>query len=374
MRYIFFLFIFTISFFAKGQSALSNLIKQELGLASDTTHLPEKNIRIFGLPSVFYSPETKWGFGVAGIVRFKTKNEPDSMRRSTILFGASVTELGQTGIDFPFQLWLKKEKYNIYGDIGYQKFNYLFYGVGNHAPVNFYEKYYIEYPKLRLTVLKRVFPHLYGGIRYVFDKSDLYRFSPSGELVKGSVAGSPGGVVSGAGGTIKFDNRDNQFYPRRGFYAEVYGLTDSKITGSDYTFNKFSIDLATYAKLGRKHVLAFNAWGVLSTGNVPFYHMALLGGSNKLRGFYQGRYRDRDAWALQAEYRIEVFWRIGLTAFAGLGQVASYLNEFNAAYTRFAYGAGLRGLFDKKQHINARFDIGVGNGQLNYYFTIGEAF
>ena len=334
----------------------------------------EKNVKLLTIPIVYYTPETKWGAGAAGVFRFKLKGEPDTSRHSNVLFSLSVTQLKQIVLGAPFQFWFKKEKYNIYGEPAYQNVNFLFYGIGNQNPATYKEKYYTSFTRLRLAALRKVYPHLYAGFRYVFDYTTMYNLEKHGELVKGNITGSSGGVVSGMGGTIKYDSRDNQFYPTRGYYVELYALTNSKVTGSNFRFDKYSLDMSTAIRLPFKEVLVLNAYGVITTGDVPFYHLAFLGGEKKLRGIYEGRYRDKDCWVLQAEYRKELFWRIGMVAFAGLGAVAPNLNSFNGKYAQFTYGGGIRGTIDKKQHLNMRLDLGVNNQHINYYFTIGEAF
>ena len=343
------------------------------GMNKDTTHI-KKNVKLLAIPVVYYAPETKLGVGAAGVFRFKPKSEPDSLRHSNVMFAMSLTELHQVVIGIPFQMWFKKEKFNLYGSTDYQNVNYLFFGVGNHDPSYFKERYYANFPRLRLTGLERIYPHLYAGFKYSFDYTTFTQFSDTGQLVKGTIPGSKGGTVSGVGGTVKYDNRDNQFYATKGYYVEFFALTNSSVTGSNYRFDKYSLDMSTYVALPYQQALAFNAYGVVTTGNVPFYQMAVLGGDSKLRGLYQGRYRDKDCMVMQAEYRAHLFWRMGIVAFAGVGTVAPQLNQFNLAYTHLTYGAGLRALIDKKQHLNARIDMGINGDHVNYYFTIGEAF
>lgn len=296
------------------------------------------------------------------------------MRYSNVMFAVTLTQLGQTVISIPYQLWLDKEKYNIYGEGGYQKFNFLYYGIGNNEPPSYHEKYYIDFSRFRIAALKRVYPHTYAGFRYVFDNSTLLKLDTAGELIKHTIPGSTGGIVSQIGATLKYDNRDNQFYASKGYYLEVFGLTANPATGSAYTFSKLSVDASTYVALPRKQIIAFNAYGVATVGNVPFYHMALLGGNAKLRGMYTGRYRDKDCWVLQAEYRAHLFWRLGAVVFGGIGEVAPQFSQFSVGDVHYSYGAGVRGNIDRKQHLNARFDVGISNNQYNYYFTIGEAF
>ncbi|MHB8259540.1 MAG: BamA/TamA family outer membrane protein [Bacteroidia bacterium] len=338
----------------------------------DTTHT--KRIRFAALPIIYYQPETKWGAGAAGLFRFKQKTEPDSMRHSNIMFSLVGTQLAQILIGIPFQMWFNREAYNVYGEVGFQSVNYLFFGIGNHVPSYFRERYFTNNPRLRLTALRRVYPHLYAGLKYSYDYTNITQLSDTGMLIKGTIAGSKGGAVSGVGTTIKYDNRDNQFYATKGYYAEFFALTNNNLTGSDYSFGKYSLDVSTYCALPYKQVLAFNGYGVINTGNVPFYQMAVLGGDSKMRGLYQGRFRDKDCWVLQTEYRAHLFWRLGAVAFASIGDVAPQLNQFNYKYTHLAFGGGLRVLADKKQRLNLRFDTGYSNNQVNYYFTLGEAF
>lgn len=41
-----------------------------------------------------------------------------------------------------------------------------------------------------------------------------------------------------------------------------------------------------------------------------------------MRGYFQGRLRDRNTLMLQAEYRRKLIWNVGVTAFAGFGSVS----------------------------------------------------
>jgi hypothetical protein len=343
-----------------------------LSASKDSTHT--KPIKVVALPVVFYQPETKWGFGVAGLLRFKQKSEPDSSRHSNVTFAFTDTQLNQIVFSAPYQLWFKRETYNIYGELGYQKENYLFFGTGNNVPSYFHERYYVKVPRFQINALKKFYPHFYAGLKYAIDYNTFTQFNDTGLLIKGTIPGSKGGYISGGGAVIKYDNRDNQFYATKGYYVEFVFLSNSPVLGSNYRFDKYSLNMSTYVALPYKQVLAFNAYALANAGNVPFYQMATLGGDTRMRGLYNGRYRDKDCWILQTEYRLFLFWRIGVSLFAGIGNVAAEINQFNLKYTRVAYGGGIRALIDKKQHLNIRFDAGLSNGNVNYYFTIGEAF
>jgi hypothetical protein len=94
-----------------------------------------------------------------------------------------------------------------------------------------------------------------------------------------------------------------------------------------------------------------------------------------MRGYFQGRYRDKFYAMLQVEYRQYFTKRFGFVVFGGLGDVASELIEYDFGSLKYSYGGGLRFLFNKKQKINLRMDIGFGqDGNRGVYFGIEEAF
>jgi len=62
----------------------------------------------------------------------------------------------------------------------------------------------------------------------------------------------------------------------------------------------------------------------------------------------------------QAEYRRELFWRVGAVAFAGAGAVAPTSAEFGNTDPEPGGGFGLRFVLAKRNHINLRTDFARG--------------
>ena len=94
-----------------------------------------------------------------------------------------------------------------------------------------------------------------------------------------------------------------------------------------------------------------------------------------MRGYFHGRYRDNIYMMLQLEYR-QYFWkRLGFVVFGGAGNVSHEITTFTSSTIKVSYGGGLRFLFNKKQKINLRMDVGFGlDGNMGIYFGIEEAF
>ena len=102
-------------------------------------------------------------------------------------------------------------------------------------------------------------------------------------------------------------------------------------------------------------VLAFRGRIEQLSGDVPFYALPTLGGSRELRGFIDGRFRDRSLWFLGLEWRLWVIprgfripgteairiERVGLAPFFEAGTVAHSVGDFGDAKVRLSYGLSL---------------------------------
>ena len=94
-----------------------------------------------------------------------------------------------------------------------------------------------------------------------------------------------------------------------------------------------------------------------------------------MRGYFQGRYRDRHYIATQAEYRRPLWRRFGIVAFVGAGDVfGSTDGDLSMKNLKYSYGLGFRFLFNRRDEVNLRADIGFGEDTSGLYFGLEEAF
>ncbi len=325
------------------------------------------------LPVVFYTPETRWGFGAASIYNFKFKGEPDSSTASQLQFGFAYTLNKQLLVYLPFRLYYSNENYIGYGEVGYYKYFFRYYGIGNNIDVNDFETYDVIFPRLRLNVLKKTFPNLYIGGRYIFDGYDMVEVEPGGKLDNSDVLGRDGGIISGLGVVSNFDTRDNIFFPRKGVFLETVVLANQTFLGSDFNYVNYVVDFSKYFTINKNHVLALNAFGNFNSGNPPFFQLALLGGTKKMRGYFEGTYRDKNLLLSQIEYRLPLFWRFGMVAFGSYGAVAPSLSQFQINQFRYTYGAGIRFRLND-DGVNVRLDAAFSKNTSGFYLTFLEAF
>ncbi len=334
----------------------------------------EKNFRFYPLPILSYSPETRGTFGAVGLATFRFKNEPLSSRNSQFEIGAAYTQEEQLFVYMPFDLFIKNEDWWIRGLTGYYDFRYFFYGIGNQATEDQEELYDLDFFRFRIDALRLVRKHWYLGTRYWLEDYKVVDVEEAGLLGTNDIIGSEEGLVSTAGIISLWDTRDNYNYPSSGHFLEALMLLNAHELGSDFRFSRISLDYAFYKSIG-KNVIASNIFVVGMQGDPPFNELAFIGGSNKMRGYYLGRYRDKNLAIFQVEWRRMLFWRIGLTAFAGFGNVAPELYAFALSNTRSSGGLGFRFQLDDKEKINFRVDYAIGErGSSGFYVAFREAF
>jgi outer membrane protein assembly factor BamA len=335
---------------------------------SDSIFNPKS--KILALPIAFYTPDTKWGGGVSGILTFFAGQKTP---RSSVTIGIAATQLKQILVYLPFQIYAKNDHFRLFGEVGYFRYIFRFHGIGNNISANFEEKYAARFPRLRLNMMKRLSPKILIGLKYSFDDFRLTKTLENGVLNSQKPVGWAGGRISSVGLIGTFDTRDNVYFPRKGYFLTVFGQQDASQTGSNFHFGRISMDAAGYFPTGKKSTLAVRFAGIQSWGEVPFFELSLLGGTKRLRGHFEGKYRDRNLVLFETEWRFSIWRRLGGVVFTGVGGVFGQKNE--SVKPRPNGGAGVRFMLDTNQKLNIRADYGIGlAGNRGFYLTFGEAF
>jgi outer membrane protein assembly factor BamA len=334
----------------------------------------ERKSSFIGFPVLFYLPETRWGFGAAGIYNFYVDKEDSISPPSQLQFGFAYTQNKQVLLYAPVRLYWQERNWQAYGQVGYYKYSYFFFGVGNENTAGTRESYAVDFPRFRLNVMRKLAPNLYGGLRYWYENFNITGVAEGGLLDTANVAGAQGGVTSGPGVIMNYDSRDNVYFASSGLFVEATYQSNNAMYGSDFVFDRYRLDVRTYVEPFEKHILAFQAFLDVNKGDPPFSQMAMLGGVKRMRGFYEGRYRDKSMFLFQSEYRPRIWKAIGGSVFFNAGMVGSEVGALSMNNLRTTYGAGLRYMFDEEKKINVRFDAAFGKGTNTFYFTVGEAF
>jgi hypothetical protein len=319
-----------------------------------------------------YLPETHWVLGAA--VMLVEPSMSDSGRRESQLqvLGAA-TELGQYVAALRPSWYLQRDAVHIVGSLEVSRFPDYFYGVGNGAPSSAKEPYTPVYLLADLRPLLRVAPGLYLGPTLRVQHVSMQRVTPGGQLASGTVTGAEGGTTVQLGASAEWDTRDSTLYPRSGALLRLDLRGADPALGSDFEFGVMQLDARRYFGIGASgQVLALQGLLELRSGAPPFYDTGKLGGGELMRGWYAGRYRDRQLWCAQAEYRLPLVWRLGAVVFGSAGAVARDGRDLGDA-VRLAGGGGLRFAPLARVPVNLRLDVAHGSAT-SVYFGLGEAF
>lgn len=333
------------------------------------------------LPFMSYTPETRLAVGVGGIYPFRLAGYESESRPNSIMMSVKYTQEKQYEVRLVPELYLKS--YHLRSDIFYQKFPLKFYGIGNDMSSDMEEFYTLRRTKLKMNFQRKIRTGLNVGVLYEFEKTRLIEVEKGGLLAedaKEPILGSEGGTSSGIGILVDIDYRNRIFSATSGGFYQILSMIYRDALGSDYEFTRHLLDLRQYFPIFPSHTLAFQGLVDLMTGDPPFQKLSLLGGENLvrgnyMRGYYLGRYRDKNVIALQVEYRImPVWWRVGLVGFMGLGDVSDEVGNFEIKDFKYSIGLGFRYQFNREEGVNLKCDFAYGKDSTGFYLGIFEAF
>jgi hypothetical protein len=114
------------------------------GFAPLADSIPKDKSGLFVLPLLYYTPDTRWAAGAAGVYYFKVKPKlptDDLPRVSYLQFLADYTQNRQLDTWATWQVFTRNENFLLKGDVRYRDFPNRFYGIGNATEKTQEEKY-----------------------------------------------------------------------------------------------------------------------------------------------------------------------------------------------------------------------------------------
>ncbi len=337
-----------------------------------------RSTQISAYPYAYYTPETELAFGAGGIVTFYTSKEDAILRPSKVTLSGYYTTKTQYKFTGAPVLYFGRNRTIVTGNIDYGFYVDKFWGIGNETPdlddPEFESRGFGVEGSLQVPPALNFFNRTSTGVIYDLYNSDITDKRSNPELATGDIRGAEGGVSSGLGFSWNWDTRDNVFYPTNGVYSWIKAVYYGQWLGGSFDFNRYEVDIRQYNTLKPEQILAFEVYLQTAAGTPPFYELPALGGQRIMRGYYQGRYRDRTLFATQAEYRFHIKGRFGAVAFAAVGDVASSVRDVKILDLKPSFGGGLRFKFNQVENVNLRMDVGFGRGTSGVNFGLEEAF
>ncbi|GAA4877742.1 BamA/TamA family outer membrane protein [Ferrimonas pelagia] len=322
------------------------------------------------IPAVFYTPEQGLGVGLL-YVGLYGNSYGGTVQPSSLIANPYISNNGSVGLSLENHHFFDRGDRRLHLDLSVYRDAAVYYGVGYRQGQHDDNKR--DYSERALTLeaswINRVQGDLFWGVGL-----DLHSVSPDDIELAGrdGIAAeldsntSYGAFVSGL-----YDSRDNLIGPTQGtlLQAQVGAYFDAS---NDASFGQYRLTASHYRSL--KPLPGLLAWQVqadLTSGEVPWNRLPDLGGDDAMRGYMLGRYRDEQMMMAQMEYRLPVYWRLGMVFWGAAGSVAGEVSQLWDD-TLYSYGTGLR--FKIKDKVNVRADLGFGEHEATFYFHVNEVF
>ena len=344
-----------------------------------------KKYYISFIPAAGYSLQTGWAAVISGNLAFKNSSSP-TQKESSITSSFTYSQYNQTIIPFIANIWTKDNKLNFTTDFRFIQYPSDIYGLGGRTDPN--QGYTINFTGLKLhqSVQKQIANNLYVGLGLYYDQYwNIKALDSLKRNIAHRLANKLGTAEISSGVALKFlyDSRLNQINPQQGFYANMVYRPSFKFLGSDENWESLLADVRTYLPFPRSshNILAF--WGLawLSVGsNTPPYLMLPSTGwdenYNTGRGYIQGRFRGKNMFYAETEYRARLT-RNNLVHGVLFLNAEKFSDDLSPTYTiiKPGYGLGIRLNLNKTSSTNVCLDYGFGNnGSRGFFVNIGEVF
>jgi outer membrane protein assembly factor BamA len=326
------------------------------------------------LPLIYYQPETSLGaVGQVVLVRTASSGSATEERHDTLSASVTATLRSQYAFGISGTKFWNQDHDRLKVDVGIQRFPNTFWGLGNDTPTSAADQYTPLSVGAQPNYSHRVVERIFVGMNAVGGYYRLQSFAPGGPVADYLATRRREGRLIGIGPTVVRDSRDDSNYPRAGSLTALTLTAYLPAWLSEYRFAELKADQRTFISLPLSSVLALQAFGQMVIGEPPIDALPALGGPAMLRGFFQGRYRDKVYMLGQAEWRVPLFWRLGAALFGATGDVFPDLAHVGGENLKAAGGLGLRINVASRNPVNIRLDGAFASGSSGVYLVIGEA-
>ena len=317
-----------------------------------------------------YTATTSLGLGIAASGLYSWDRSDPTLQKSNVSLYGNASIAGMLSIGVRGNNFFAHDRFRL----NYQTYVYTFpsyiWGIGydqgcDGANKSMYNRVKFQF---RPDFQYRIFKHTYLGLVGDISLVNSYDFERP-ELIQGQDQR----IRSyGLGLTLIYDSRDFVLNAYRGNYFRLEQMSYPAGMGNRYPFSYTDLTYSAYRQVWKGGVMAMELHGLLNYGNVPWTMLAQVGTMNRMRGYYEGRYRDRNILEGQVELRQHLKGRSGMVAWIGFANVFHNFDNIWLRETLPNYGVGYRWEFKKR--VNVRLDLGFTKDSPNVSFNINEAF
>lgn len=334
----------------------------------DRTFEKKIDFTFAGGPS--YSKNTSFGIGVLAAGLYRLDRTDSITQPSNVSIFGNVTVSGVYTIGVRGNNIFSLNKSRIAYTLLFRSEPSKFWGIGYEAGANNEESTYTEKRyQVDGTYLHRVLPNTFIGSMLSFDYTHGVKFTNT-DYLNGEKTHY---TATGIGAIVEYDSRDFISNPHKGLYISIQETFFPKGLGNcGLSLWRTTFTADYYKRIWKGGILAADLYGEFNTDGTPWPLLARMGGSFRMRGYYEGQYADNGMITAQIELRQHIWRRIGCTVWGGAGNVFPSADQLDWSHTLPNYGVGFRWEF--KKNVNVRLDYGFGKNTSGFLLNINEAF
>ena len=334
---------------------------------------PNKKIDFGFIPGPNYSATTGLGLGLLGTATYSADHTDPTLPRSNASVYSNMTTAGFFVVGLRGNHIFPHENFQLDYKVNLSTFSTSYWGMGYANADN--DDNETDYRRNRINAMARFMvklaPNTYIGpfVNYrVTQASDVnedfsYLWQGQDKTIHTYTAGL----------SFTYDSRDFMLNASKGVFVQIDQTFTPRCFGNGkYNFSTTEATFATYGKLWKGAILAGELHGQFNYGHIPWSQLATVGSNDRMRGYYEGRYNDKNVIEGQVELRQHIKGRNGVVAWVALANAFSDFKNIAWRYTLPNAGVGYRWEFKKR--INIRVDYGFTRNGGGFIFNINEAF
>lgn len=334
---------------------------------------PNKKIDFGFIPGPNYSATTGLGLGLLGTATYSADHTDPTLPRSNASVYSNMTTAGFFMVGLRGNHIFPHESFQLDYKVNLSTFSTSYWGMGYANADN--DDNETDYRRNRINAMARFMvklaPNTYIGpfVNYrVTQASDVnedfsYLWQGQDKTIHNYTAGL----------SFTYDSRDFMLNASKGVFVQIDQTFTPRCFGNGkYNFSTTEATFATYGKLWKGAILAGELHGQFNYGHIPWSQLATIGSNDRMRGYYEGRYNDKNVIEGQVELRQHIKGRNGVVAWVALANAFPNFKNIAWRYTLPNAGVGYRWEFKKR--INIRVDYGFTRNGGGFIFNINEAF
>ncbi len=256
-----------------------------------------------------YNPEMQYLIAGGVLMSWKVGPNPLRVQRSTLSTTLSLSSTGAVNVSMSLSSFWNEDRLRINADFSLKDMPDNYWGVGYEAGLSPTKgdsttAYHRQWIKFAPRIVFAIAPNLFVGGTLEPNHTIATEVNPMMASDPAYLQYGNDNFNAGLGVVLQYDSRDVAANAWKGIYAAITATNFGGVLGGDNTYSTILLDYRQYHPLGRPgRTLTWQVKSRLGIHGVPWPELSMLGTGYDLRGYVEGRFRDRSTLLGLVEFR-----------------------------------------------------------------------